>query len=259
MKGKLVIVGIICLVAGLGGGTLIGNMLLMPTLNEERDYSAWLEYQNYILSDNYDDLSDNYDTLLGQYNDLSDGYDVLQDGYDNLHDSYDNLLSNYNDLFSDYNILKNAFENPLTNPVVPTIGEVATWLSTDNTDLRDYTAYWMCGDFAGMLMTRAKTMNWRMRIAVMFYSFEGGFGWKNPTDPYGEFGHAFNMIYCQDGNDPDDLLDLYYIEPQTDTIWYIHYGSFNHLSYEIWITWTGGISGTVWANPYYINHYSYFA
>ena len=117
----------------------------------------------------------------------------------------------------------------------------------------------MCGDYAAMLMVRAKEMNWRMRIACMFYSFSGDPG-DGTSDPYGSYGHAFNLIYCQDGSDPDSLLDIYYIEPQTDAVWYASDGTGNHVHYTIYTYYSGGVSGTVWeSGTYWVNHYGYFA
>jgi len=135
----------------------------------------------------------------------------------------------------------------------------ADYWENRNTDSFEYTEVWMCGDFSAMLMTRAKEMNWRMRIACMFWSYDGDDGWQDVSDPYGEYGHAFNFIVCQDGGDDDSFNDIYYIEPQTDTIWYVHYGDYNHNLYLIWYTFGGGIAGTVWTEPYFINHFSYFA
>ena len=88
---------------------------------------------------------------------------------------------------------------PLTDIIVPTYDQVREWVDEDNTDEFNYTEGVLeCGDFATILMTRAKAMNWRMRIACMRYSFFGEFGYGT-TDPYGSNGHAFNLIYCQDG------------------------------------------------------------
>jgi len=80
-------------------------------------------------------------------------------------------MNNYNSLFTDYNVLQHAFEEPLTNPDIPTYIEFKNWLDIDNANSFDYiNETWMCGDYSAMLMTRAKTMNWRVRIAIMEYS-----------------------------------------------------------------------------------------
>ena len=34
-----------------------------------------------------------------------------------------------------------------------------------------------------------------LNIAFFFWSYDGDFVWKDPSDPYGEYGHAFNFIY----------------------------------------------------------------
>lgn len=190
---------------------------------------------------------------------LQEDYDDLKKDHDDLEEDYDDLLEKYNSLFADLEALEKTLEKPLTNPVVPTISQVLSWLSEDNTDEINCTAVWQCGDFSVMLMTRAKEMNWRVRIACMFYSFSGETGFGN-THPYGSHGHAFNLIYCQDGNDPDSELDIYYIEPQTDKVWYVRsYYNYNHIHYSIYCYYTGGLSGTVWPNSYWVNHYGYFA
>jgi len=222
MKRNITIV--ICLIAGLLSGTTLGFFLIYPSLQQAET---------------------NRDYWHNEYNDLT------QD--------YNDLLDDFNDLFADYEALKEAFEEPLTSPVVPTFNEFNNWLwYVDDTESYSYTGVWKCGDFAAMLMVNAKAMNWRMRIACMFWSEEFGSGWQDPTDPYGEYGHAFNVILCQDYNG-DSIDDWFYIEPQTDKVWYVVIGSTPYIHYDIWLTFGGGISGTVWGEPYYINHYSYFA
>lgn len=183
---------------------------------------------------------------------------ALHKEINDLNQDYNDLLDDYNSLFSEYNSILSVLENPLTNPDTPTINQVFNWLATDDTDIYGYSQNWKCGDFSAMLMVRAKEMNWRMRISCMFYSFQGDDGWQNPYDPYGEYGHAFNVILCQD-YDGDGTEDWFYIEPQTDATWYVYISGEYFVHYEIWYTFTGGIDGTVWQEPYYINHYSYFA
>lgn len=208
----------------------------------------------------YIQMNNRYDNLTGDYNDLLDEYNDFAGDYNGLLSDYNTLLSDYNNLFGQYQSILNVLEDPLTNPVIPTISEVQSWLSGDDTDIYNHTEIWTCGDFASMLMVRAKAMNWRIRIAIMFYSFEGESGWQSETDPYGFEGHAFNLIYVQDGNDPDNELDVWYIEPQNDVVWWVNYGDDNHLHYDIWTNWAGVVSGTVWYNnPYWVNFYSYFA
>ncbi len=215
------------------------------------------------INNRYDDLSGDYNKLWWDYNHLVDDYDNLEQRYDDLLDDYNELLSDYNFLFSEYQSILSVLEDPLTNPVIPTISQVQNWLATDDTDDMLYTDVWMCGDFSAMLMVRAKAMNWRIRISIMFYSFEGESEYDT-TDPYGTGGHAFNLIVCQDGSDPDNYLDVWYIEPQTDKTWWLNYGDDNHGSYDIYTAWANTIPNTIWYNtypniPYWVNHYSYFA
>ena len=74
----------------------------------------------------------------------------------------------------DYEKLKSILEEPLENPATPTYSQVRTWLQSDDTDTFEYIeGVWACGDFSAMLMTRAKEMNWRMRVCVIWYSAEG--------------------------------------------------------------------------------------
>lgn len=224
---KNVIIAVL-LVMTLFGGMFLGFGLTYPSLEHERDNS--------------------------EYNDL-------QDDYNDLLDDYNTLVSDFNDLFGQYQSILSVLEDPLTNPTLPTVSEIQTWLYYDDTDEHSYTSNWMCGDFAAMLMVRAKEMNWRMRIACMFWSYSGESGWENPADPYGSYGHAFNLIYCQDGNDPDNELDIFYIEPQSDAMWWINYGDNNHFThYTIWNTFSSSdYSGRVWTETYYVNYYNYFA
>jgi len=207
----------------------------------------------FISGDIYRKLS----SLKSEHNDL------VQD-YNDLLDDYNDLLDNYSNLFSDYDALRTAFEEPLTSYVVPTISQVQNWLAGDDTDSFAYVNdTWMCGDFSAMLMTRAKTMNWRMRIALMFYSFNGESGWMSTDgyDQYGEHGHAFNLIWCQDGNDADSELDVLYIEPQTDGEWWFIDGSGNVDTFNLYALYTF-LSGfdTIWdgQGTFWVNHYSYF-
>lgn len=180
-----------------------------------------------------------------------DNADFWQNEYYNLSDDYQYLLYNYTSLFYDYEILREAFEEPLTDPVIPTIYEVSDWLwYIDDTDEYSYTGVWMCGDFSTMLMTRAKTMNWRMRIAVMEYSFSADPNYDVDT-PFGAYGHAFNFIECSDGY-------IYYIEPQTDTIWW---WSIVNYHFRMWSEYdfTTCEWGTVWDGQYFsVNYYNYF-
>ena len=149
---------------------------------------------------------------------LQDQITNLESDLNSLQTQYDDLQDEYEDLFSDYESLKEAFEEPLTNPTIPTIGQVRSWLATDDTDENPYVeGVWTCGDYAAMLMTRAKERNWRLRIAIIFFSFEGASGYGSYTDIYGSYGHAFNVVECTDG--------IWYIEPQTDGDWYIVSGS----------------------------------
>jgi len=196
--------------------------------------------------------------LLGDYNDLLGDYNTLENDYNALYDEY-------NSLFAQFQSILSVLEDPLTNPVIPTISQVRNWLATDDTNNILYTDVWMCGDFSAMLMVRAKAMNWRIRISIMFYSFEfeSEYG-EYYTYPYGTGGHAFNFIVCQDGSDPDSNPDIWYIEPQTDKTWWLNDGNNNHGSYDIHTAWYNTIPNTIWYNtypniPYWVNHYSEFA
>lgn len=170
--------------------------------------------------------------------------------------TFGKLQLNNLSLRNKYDDLVSVLEDPLTDPATPTLDELFNWLAIDDTDHSEWSMVWQCGDFAVMLMVRAKEMNWRMRIALMFYSYEGEKGWENSTDPYGSHGHAFNMIICQDYN-YDGYEDLFYIEPQTDQVWYISSG-FPFWHYQTGYTYEmSDYSNVIWTEPYYVNHYSY--
>ncbi len=134
-KRKKKKLAIICLIIGLVGGFFIGGISI-----------------NIV----YTDMTTN------QRNEI----DALQREYDDLLDDYDELLA----LFAQYQSILEIVGNPLTDPDTPTISQVIDWLDSDNTDEFEYSQFFMCGDFSAMLMGRAKVMNWRMRIACMFYS-----------------------------------------------------------------------------------------
>lgn len=179
-----------------------------------------------------------------------DDADFWQNEWYNLSADYQYLLFNYTSLFYDYEVLREAFEEPLTSPIIPTISEFQTWLYYyDDTNEHNYTSDWMCGDFSAMLMTRAKTMNWRVRIAVMEFSFLGDPNY-NINTPFGKYGHAFNFIECSDGY-------IYYIEPQSDSIWYWSVVGYHFVMWSEYDFTT--ISGTVWDGQILsVNYYNYF-
>ena len=209
------------LVTALLIGSLLGIALMVPSLIQTED---------------------NADYWQNGYNDLWDSYVRLWDDYENLGDSY-------LDLFADYEVLKEAFEEPLTAPIIPTISEFQNWLYNDNTDTYNYTNVWMCGDFSAMLMTRAKTMNWRIRIAIMEFSFDTNPNYDVDT-PFGAYGHAFCFIECSDGY-------IYYIEPQSDSIWYWSVVGYHFVMWREYDFTT--ISGTVWDGQWVsVNYYNYF-
>lgn len=136
--------------------------------------------------------------------------------------------------------------------MIPSIEEVEEWLQVDDTDENTYVdGIWMCGDFAAMLMTRAKTQNWRMRIATAMYSYEGDSGYASQTDPYGSAGHAFNYIECIDG--------IWYIEPQSDGTWYFSSGP-NKVRMDIHEYYTFPFVGSIWdGGTIWVNFYGDFA
>lgn len=160
--------------------------------------------------------------------------------------------SRFSNLFSDYEAMLDAIGDPIANPTIPTIETVISWLRFDNTNNIPYEeGEWMCGDYSARLVINAKAKMWRMYIVIMYYSHEGDEGYGK-RDPFGEYGHAFNLIYCQDGPDPDNDLDIWYIEPQSDTVWQITYG--HYLVY----TFYSGSYGTIWQTTYWVNYYYYF-
>jgi len=243
---------IILAIGFVGGGTLSyiqsGQIALLEEQNSqlETDLSDLQSEYNELQND-YEDLLGDYSTLFNTHANLSAEYAELEEHYGNLTLDYDELMAAYVTLFADYTDLLHTFEDPLDTVVVPTLDEFKDWLYEDNTDECQYVNdQWMCGDFAAMLMTHAKTMNYRVRIVTIFYSFEGEIGYGSPLNIYGSGGHAFNVIHCSDGT--------YYIEPQTDAIWWFggdasiemeihHY--YNFESYTGGSLWDGY---TFWSN-----------
>ncbi|MGY5875629.1 MAG: hypothetical protein RTU30_07775 [Candidatus Thorarchaeota archaeon] len=222
--------------------------------NLQEQYDELLS-NNSLLQDSYGDLNTSYSELIEDYLQLQLDYQDLSDDYADLVTDYYALVQSYTDLFNDYENLQAAFEDPLTDPVTPTIYQVLDWLDTDNTDQHSYVSdIWECGDFSAMLMTRAKQMNWRMRIAVVHYSFEGELSYGSMLSIYGTGGHALNLIECTDG--------LYYIEPQSDGCWYFYSGSpGNHVHMDIhtYYNFVGDEFGSVWDGyQWWTNFYGYF-
>lgn len=114
---------------------------------------------------------------------------------------------------------------------------------------------WNCGDYSAMLMTRAKEQNWRIRIAVMFYSLQGQSGYGDTSDMYGSNGHAFCVIECTGG--------IWYIEPQSDATWYlVETGTDDRIEfYTHWYyDFEDTTRGTLWDGyTFFVNFYSQFA
>ena len=138
---------------------------------------------------------------------------ALEEQVTTLETELSDLQAEFSNLFSDYDTLREAFEEPLEDPITPTIDQVRGWLAVDDTDECPYEdGVWTCGDYAAMLMTRVKEKNWRIRIAVVSYSLDGDSSYGVYNQPYGRYGHAFNVIECTDG--------IWYIEPQSDATWY---------------------------------------
>lgn len=151
----------------------------------------------------------------------------------------------------DYQKILDNIGEPVLNPITPTIEQVNSWLHFDKTNEILYMEnVWMCGDFAIRLTVNAKEKSWRMYVAIMCYSIDGemGYGVSNSD---GSNGHAFNLIYCQDGSDPGTELDVWYIEPQSDTIWQINYDHY------IIYTYYNSLPETMWDTIYWVNYYDY--
>ncbi len=204
------------------------------------------------LNETFNDLEGNFTQLLEKYANLTDLYDALLEQYDELDTTYDELVASYNSLFADYETLREAFEDPLESPETPSYSEFKDWLDVDNTDQHEYVDdVWECGDFGAMLMTRAKEMNWRVRCVIMFYSYEGELGYGNILSLYGSGGHVLNLIECEDG--------IWYIEPQTDEMWYFSVGGI-HIPFSVHSYYDfEDATGTVWdGHTFWTNFYSWF-
>ena len=220
-----------------------------------QEYYQEIESNHSEIQELYSDLLSNSCLLQEQYCSLNTTYSELLEDYLSLELDYQNLSSHYAELFNDYENLRVAFEDSLTDPIVPTIDQVMDWLETDDTDQQDYVSgIWECGDYSAMLMTRAKLMNWRMRIAVVYFSLEGDPTYGSTSDVYGTYGHALNLIECTDG--------VYYIEPQSDGCWYFTSGPpTNHVHIEIhtYYDFTDDSYQSLWdGQKWWTNFYSYF-
>ena len=207
------------------------------------------------LENSNSNLQYRYEQILMENEDIQSQYEQLQNDYEELELTFEQFLNEYDKLFADYELLRNAFEEPLVDPITPTYEELVNWLSEDNTDEHGYTeSVWECGDFAAMLMTRAKEMNWRIRIAVVFYSFEGDPSYGSESDVYGSGGHAFNVINCTNG--------IWYIEPQTDGIWDIKNSTGNRIEFTIhnFYNFEFKYPGSIWDGFWWwTNFYTKFA
>lgn len=156
------------------------------------------------------------------------------------------------DLFGDHQAMLDTIGDPVSNPDVPRISEIIIWLATDETNEITYRVdLWMCGEYSTELVVSAKDENWKIYVVIMYYSYHNDAGY-NVRTPSGDYGHAFNMIYCTDG-DGDGELDIWYIEPQSDRVWQLDDGH-----YEVYMYYSGGLDGTIWHNTYWTNFYLYF-
>ena len=164
----------------------------------------------------------------------------------------DQQTPDYSTLFGeDYQELLDAIGEPINDPNVPTISQINSWLALDNTDNILYIEdVWMCGDYAGRITVNAKEKGWRIYVVIMFYSLDGESGYGSNT-PNGNTGHAFNVVYCQDGDDEGEELDVWYIEPQADTIWQLYDGHYSSYNYYF------SIPDTIWNTVYWVNYYEY--
>ena len=157
------------------------------------------------------------------------------------------------DLFGDHQAMLDTIGDPVSDPDIPRISDVIIWLATDETNEMSYIVdLWMCGEYSTELVISAKEENWRIYVVIMYYSYYNDAGY-NEKIVSGGYGHAFNMIYTEDGDDDDDELDLWYIEPQSDRIWRLDDGH-----YELYRYYSGGLDGTIWYQTYWINYYLYF-
>lgn len=162
--------------------------------------------------------------------------------------------SSLSDLFSDYQSMLDDIGESISDPITPTISQVETWLDTDVTNNIPYEEdVWMCGDYSATLVINAKLKNWRMYVVIIYFSVEGGVGYGKRRSS-GDYGHAFNMIYCQDGDDLDTELDLWYIEPQSDGVWQLDFFDY----YNVYRYYPADSVRTVWKNTYWVNYYLYF-
>ncbi len=132
-------------------------------------------------------------------------------------------------------IIINSYIQSIFHPGVPlytpTSEEVYDWLvNIDNTDKETYNDTFTCGDFSIMLINHMREKGWRGLFVAMEYDFYGEIGAGIPRY-YGHWGHAFVAIQCTDG--------LWFIEPQTDGMWYWMNSTHTHLDcFDVVWHWT---------------------
>ena len=99
--------------------------------------------------------------------------------------------------------MASIIDRPLKYGQVPTLEELETWLSQDDTDLFVHSEDFNCLDFSLSLSTRARSMGWKMGVVFVH-------GYDNIT--LSEYVHAFNCINTSDG--------MVYVEPMRDEVWW---------------------------------------
>jgi len=137
-----------------------------------------------------------YESTRGQLSELEVRYQSLSNEYMRIAASYNNLSGQYNQLAS-------VIDRPLKYAETPTLGELESWLSQDDTDLFVYSEDFNCLDFSLSLSTRARSRGWKMGVVFVH-------GYDNIT--LAKYIHAFNCIKTSDG--------MVYVEPMRDEVWW---------------------------------------
>lgn len=146
-----------------------------------------------------------FSALRAQYESLKSNMTHLQNSYDNTNENYESLKQKYDMLFQNPPSLQTTFARPLEKKQVPSLTQLQTWLSIDQTDkIGQYNdPDFVCTDFAAMLVVHARTKEWQMGLIFVY---------GNDTSTHKEWNHAFNAIVTTEG--------LVYVEPQNDGVWW---------------------------------------
>jgi molecular chaperone DnaK (HSP70) len=196
-------------------GILIGLSVASFMDSLSKDYK--IEYE--ALKENYKIIQEKYGKVLNNITTITGMYDVLNDEKNSIEkelitikelldektDDYNILLNEYDKLTQEYSILNEKLDNlekllnlEIENPINPSINEIETWLTQDETDKENMSD----SRTALTLSLNGLLKNWKIGVLEI----QGA----NSTDE--DFTMIINSVRTE--------LGIIYINSKTDEIWW---------------------------------------